>query len=67
MAKKMIICKNCGHSVPASEVKRIFGKDSKPYTKGFCSAQCYTEHITDYVTEDIRNRGTQRSPFGIGS
>ena len=38
-------CKECEKPYDKKEVGRVFGKESMPYTLGFCTAQCYTKSI----------------------
>lgn len=37
---------DCGKEHKASEVARIFGKESAPFLSGYCSAGCYTKDLT---------------------
>jgi hypothetical protein len=39
-------CKQCGKEYDPNEVKRTLGEESSPYLLGYCSARCYTKHIT---------------------
>lgn len=43
----MKFCKNprCGRFHNTDEVKRSLGKESAPYQLGYCSANCYTQHL----------------------
>jgi len=45
--KGMKFCKNprCGKFHDTAEVKRILGKESAPFTLGYCSARCYTQDV----------------------
>jgi len=38
-------CKFCGVIHSPREVKRVYGKLSRPYILGYCSAQCYTQDL----------------------
>ena len=38
-------CKNCKKNYDDSEVARIYGMESMPYVKGYCSAKCYTQSV----------------------
>jgi len=39
-----ITCKKCKRNVDSKEVKRKYGKESRVYLLGFCSAKCYTDY-----------------------
>lgn len=36
-------CKQCGEMFFPHEVARVYGKESRPYLLGYCSAKCYTD------------------------
>lgn len=38
-------CNFCNVKYDKKEIKRIYGKESRPYLLGYCSAACYTKDV----------------------
>jgi len=43
------ICKHCNEPYDLKTVGRIYGKESAVVNGNFCSAQCYTAHVTAHT------------------
>jgi len=51
-------CKHCGVIYNPREIKRIYGKLSRPYLLGYCSAQCYTQDVIIKSNTDENKKDT---------